>query len=106
MNKKEIEGWIDDMDRERGKELEAIGLKVRNAFVIPFCNRHRLTFSSGMGTWCFWDKKGGQVRSNLYNGDYWVGIRLEELRTVCEILFIDCGDNSIGDYVANYGGVQ
>jgi hypothetical protein len=28
---------------------------VRNEHVIPFCIKHKLEFSAGMGTWCFFD---------------------------------------------------
>lgn len=105
MTAKEIEGWIDNLDQKRERELDAIGLKVRNAFVIPFCNKYRLEFSSGMGAWCFWNKKGDQVSNDYYDSDYWVGRRLEELKTVCDILYIDCGNNSLGEYITDYKGV-
>ena len=45
-----------ELDRAQmayNNRCEAIAEAIRQQLVIPFCRKHRLVFSAGMGTFCF-----------------------------------------------------
>lgn len=49
----DLKARLEETLRRHDEELCALGAKVRAELVVPACRRHRLRFSSGMGTFFF-----------------------------------------------------
>jgi len=42
------------------RKQDAMASVIRTKVVIPYCEKHRLVFTAGMGTWVFFDTKTSQ----------------------------------------------
>lgn len=104
MTVQQIEQEIELRQKTYEDEIEKIATRAYNAHIVPFCQKYNLTYSAGMGTWSFRDSDKNQVGEDYYDSDVWYGARLKELKDICDLLYIDCGDNSLGEYMPDYKG--
>ena len=65
--KKKWEDRIETITQRARDELAKLGEEYREQVLIPLCRKHKLTFVSGMGSFCFWTKINGH---NEWIGDH------------------------------------
>ena len=89
--------------------VDIIAAKVRKQVVIPFCNKHKLKFTPGNGTWAFFDAQGNHVFCPGYDHIFRAYtpkncIQYEfKNKTVDEVLETPVPDGGpLGAYMADY----
>jgi hypothetical protein len=85
------------------KELEQVCNAVRADLLIPFCDRHALKFTAGMGSWGF-DHPNGGTYGGMYGGTYGWPSRAKLPKRLRDALELDAvsSRNDIGSLVADY----
>lgn len=58
MNMKQFKKRMQDIEKQADEQLTALAEQVRQEVIIPYCDKHKLYFQQGNGTWSFWTGYG------------------------------------------------
>lgn len=72
------------------RNFDIIAESVHEEIVRPFCRDNEYTFIAGMGSWCFWNKEGGQVEEEDLP---------DWLRNLLNEAYAPYGENDLGSLV-------
>lgn len=61
---KALDKAIERIERQAVVSVEALADRYRTSHVIPYCDRHGLRFTAGMGEWSFDDGNGNYCDSS------------------------------------------
>jgi len=94
----ELEGTVQKIDELCYKFAD----RFRSEVLIPFCHKHRLEFTSGMGSWVFSLKHGS--RRNIHLDDFGVyedTVFTEKWEEIEAALNQDLAGHRLGEYVCD-----
>lgn len=95
MAKKTLNDMIYALEAAHLKEINSLAEQIRQKYVIPFCNKKNLRFTSGMGSFSFHKTNGDIVDVEWHGG---LPKKLNDM--LCESVMF--GRQDIGSFMYDY----
>lgn len=76
---------IDRINTRYDYEKDKIVNQIQDEYIIPYCNKHKLQFRSGMGSWVFFKHGTDQIHEPSKRIEELLNLELYSDRTECLI---------------------